>query len=118
MQELFTTEFPSQGSSDLWGFNLGLAMVLAFIIVPVGLAALVVIAGAVGRLLSAMTRAQSNPGPVTTRFDLSRGIGSRIRFDVRRRTFARLEFNTRRPSHQRRRLTVQRPRDPQRWRRF
>jgi len=117
MPELFTTEFPSQGSSDLWGFNRPLAMVLAFIIVPIVFAALVLIAGAAGRLLSAMARAQSTASPIPNRFDFSRRLGSRISLHARSNSIAPLDINAV-PVHQRQRTTVQRPRAPRRWRRF
>jgi hypothetical protein len=116
MPELFPNEFPSQSSSDIWGFDPVQVMMLLFIIVPIGIAVLVLTFGTLGRLLSGSRSSESIATTAKKRFDVSRRLQTETNLVGRRLMASRLNDSAVCPFHRRHRLTIRQTREcrPQR----
>ncbi len=99
-EQLFPNEFPQPGSPDFWGFDPVQAMVLSFIIVPLGLTVLVLTVGTIGRLLRGNVSSQSTVGLLRNRFDVVQRLQTETRFERRRFAASQLRPNAARHFHQ------------------
>ena len=112
-EQLFPNEFPQVGSPDFLGFDPVLVMVLSFIIVPVGLAVLVLTVGAVGQLLCGNASSPSTAGLHRNRFDVAQRFQTETRFERRRFAASQLRPNAARHFRQSHRRGARRMRERQ-----
>jgi hypothetical protein len=79
-EQLLPNAFQLQDSSGIWRCDPVQAMVLAFIIVPIGLATLCITLGSIGRLLRRDTSSRSAVRTAGNRSELAQQLETAVRF--------------------------------------
>jgi len=92
-EQLLPNAFQSQDYSGIWGGDPVLAMVLTFIIVPIGLAVLCIALDSIGRLLRKNTSSRLADRTVRNRFEPAQQLQTAARFKSRRYTLRHPKAN-------------------------
>src|ERR1700730_18656152 len=93
-EQFFPAVLQAQDSSEIWGWDPVLVMVMSFIVVPIALAVLVLTLGALGRLLRGDGSCQSPTRLPENRFRVVRQLHTDTRLERRRYLAPQLRVNT------------------------